>query len=48
MCRKDTEAGIVELHDLLVTAHKERFGSDDGLVVGLQLTHSGRFCRPFR
>ena len=47
MCRKDTEAGVVELHDLLVTAHKERFGSDDGLVVGLQLTHSGRFCRPF-
>ena len=21
-------------------------GSDDGLVIGLQLTHSGRYCRP--
>lgn len=48
MCRPETEAGIVELHDLLVAAHRDRFGSDDGLVVGLQLTHSGRFCRPFR
>lgn len=48
MCRPETEAGIVELHDLLVAAHRERFGSDDDLVVGLQLTHSGRFCRPFR
>ena len=24
-------------------AHKERFGRDDDLIVGLQLTHSGRF-----
>src|SRR5947209_3470619 len=25
-------------------AHREAFGSDDDLVVGLQLTHSGRYC----
>lgn len=24
-------------------AHREEFGSDDGLVIGLQLTHSGRY-----
>lgn len=24
-------------------AHREAFGSDDGLIVGLQLTHSGRY-----
>lgn len=48
MCRQETKGGLAELRDLLVTAHRERFGSDDGLVVGLQLTHSGRFCRPFR
>jgi 2,4-dienoyl-CoA reductase-like NADH-dependent reductase (Old Yellow Enzyme family) len=30
----------------LVGAHVERHGSDDGLVVGLQLTHSGRWSRP--
>jgi NADPH2 dehydrogenase len=27
-------------------AHKERFGRDDDLIVGLQLTHSGRFSHP--
>ena len=27
-------------------AHREAFGSLDGLLVGLQLTHSGRFCKP--
>ena len=27
-------------------AHRERYGSTDDLLVGLQLTHSGRFCRP--
>lgn len=30
----------------LLDAHKERFGTTDDLLVGLQLTHSGRFCRP--
>lgn len=25
-------------------AHREVFGNDDGLKVGLQLTHSGRYC----
>src|SRR5262249_42139207 len=27
-------------------AHREAFGSDDALVVGLQLTHSGRYSHP--
>jgi 2,4-dienoyl-CoA reductase-like NADH-dependent reductase (Old Yellow Enzyme family) len=27
-------------------AHRERFGTSDDLVIGLQLTHSGRFSRP--
>jgi 2,4-dienoyl-CoA reductase-like NADH-dependent reductase (Old Yellow Enzyme family) len=30
----------------LVAAHMERFGNADDLLVGLQLTHSGRFARP--
>ncbi len=30
----------------LVAAHEDRFGSSDDLLVGLQLTHSGRFARP--
>ncbi|MHC4996930.1 MAG: oxidoreductase [Planctomycetota bacterium] len=36
------------LHDALVDAHRERFGRTDDLLVGLQLTHSGRFSRPNR
>src|SRR4029077_5871643 len=31
---------------VLVAEHRKVTGSDDGLLVGLQLTHSGRFCRP--
>lgn len=30
----------------LRTAHRQAWGNDDDLVVGFQLTHSGRFCRP--
>jgi 2,4-dienoyl-CoA reductase-like NADH-dependent reductase (Old Yellow Enzyme family) len=39
---------IAQLRDDLVSAHRERFGSnaDDDLRVGLQLTHSGRYARP--
>jgi NADPH2 dehydrogenase len=42
---EDTVDDIASLHMDLVNAHAERFGSDD-LLVGLQLTHSGRFSRP--
>ncbi len=35
-----------ELRADLVRAHRERFGGDEDLVVGLQLTHSGRWSRP--
>lgn len=27
-------------------AHKDRFGRNDDLVIGLQLTHSGRYSHP--
>jgi len=36
---------IAHLRELLVAAHRERYGEGD-LLIGLQLTHSGRFCRP--
>ncbi len=29
-------------------AHREKFGSDDDLYIGLQLTHSGRYSHPNR
>ncbi len=31
---------------IVIDAHKEATGGDDDLVIGLQLTHSGRFCKP--
>ena len=34
------------LRGLLVAEHRAAAGSDAGLLVGLQLTHSGRFSRP--
>jgi 2,4-dienoyl-CoA reductase-like NADH-dependent reductase (Old Yellow Enzyme family) len=45
-----TQAAIARLRHTLVAAHRERFGShaDDDLLVGLQLTHSGRYARPDR
>ena len=38
--------GLAALLAELQSAHRESFGSLDGLLVGLQLTHSGRFSRP--
>src|SRR5256712_7591384 len=37
---------LAELREILVRTHCERFGSADDLVIGFQLTHSGRFCKP--
>ena len=34
------------LRSTLVETHRQRFGRVDDLLVGLQLTHSGRFSRP--
>jgi NADPH2 dehydrogenase len=42
----DTVAGIAHLRDAAIAAHREAIGDPDDLVIGLQLTHSGRFCRP--
>ena len=44
----DTQSAIARLRDVLVGAHRDRFGAnaDGDLYVGLQLTHSGRYARP--
>ena len=42
----ENRAGLAALLAELQRAHRERFGTTDDLLVGLQLTHSGRFCRP--
>jgi 2,4-dienoyl-CoA reductase-like NADH-dependent reductase (Old Yellow Enzyme family) len=41
-----TLAEIAGLREVLLAAHREHCGSTDDLLVGLQLTHSGRFARP--
>jgi 2,4-dienoyl-CoA reductase-like NADH-dependent reductase (Old Yellow Enzyme family) len=46
MATSDNRAGLAALLRELRTVHRTQFGRDDDLVVGLQLTHSGRFSRP--
>ena len=41
-----TKCEIGLLRDTLISAHVEACGSADDLLIGLQLTHSGRFSRP--
>jgi NADPH2 dehydrogenase len=41
-----TVADLAALRETLVQAHEAHFGRTDDLLVGLQLTHSGRFARP--
>lgn len=40
------QTGLARLREALVSAHRERYGSTEDLVIGFQLTHSGRFCKP--
>lgn len=40
-----TLGDIAGLRETLIESHEEHHGSQD-LLIGLQLTHSGRFCRP--
>lgn len=46
--RPENERGIATLLETARAAHAAAFGPQacDDLVVGLQLTHSGRFCKP--
>ena len=43
-----TQSAVARLRNELIDAHRERFGSnaDRDLLIGLQLTHSGRYARP--
>jgi NADPH2 dehydrogenase len=45
---KETAPHIGRLREALLAAHRERYSETDDLLIGLQLTHSGRFCRPNR
>jgi NADPH2 dehydrogenase len=45
MCEQNTQ-GLADLREVLLNAHREIADSTSDLLVGLQLTHSGRFSRP--
>ncbi len=40
------KAGLARLRETVIAAHRSRYGSTEDLVIGFQLTHSGRFCKP--
>ncbi len=46
MINEKNLVGIAGLREALLETHKELFDNCDDLLVGLQLTHSGRFARP--
>lgn len=43
---EDTAEEVAGLRNLLVKTHAKHFERTDDLLIGLQLTHSGRFARP--
>ena len=46
IANEHTLKGLRELRETLLAEHQSRFGRTDDVLVGLQLTHSGRFARP--
>jgi 2,4-dienoyl-CoA reductase-like NADH-dependent reductase (Old Yellow Enzyme family) len=46
MINERTLPDLVALREALVQSHKAHFQRTDDLLLGLQLTHSGRFARP--
>lgn len=43
---RENQPGIARLRQALLDSHQARYGDTGNLVIGFQLTHSGRFCRP--
>ena len=41
-----TQKSLEKLRSTLIEGNRETAGSETGLLIGLQLTHSGRYCRP--
>jgi NADPH2 dehydrogenase len=46
MILDSTMSAIEDLRKALVSEHKSHIGDTSDLFIGLQLTHSGRFCKP--
>lgn len=39
---------LAKLRETLIAVHEREYGTSSDLLVGLQLTHSGRYCKPNR
>src|SRR5262245_34383956 len=46
LINEQTKGDLARLRETLVAEHEPAAGSADGLLIGLQLTHSGRYSRP--
>jgi len=46
LINEENKSGLAQLRETLLAAHREACGSTDDLLLGLQLTHSGRLSRP--
>ena len=46
MINENTVRKVDELRKALVEEHEKAVGTSEDLFIGMQLTHSGRFCRP--
>lgn len=46
LINEETKGDLARLRETLVAAHLEACGTTDDLLIGLQLTHSGRYSRP--
>jgi 2,4-dienoyl-CoA reductase-like NADH-dependent reductase (Old Yellow Enzyme family) len=46
MINAQTLPHLIELLEILEATHRQHFGTTNDLLIGLQLTHSGRFARP--
>lgn len=46
LLNESTRDDLARLRDALVEEHRKTCATTDGLVIGLQLTHSGRYSRP--
>jgi 2,4-dienoyl-CoA reductase-like NADH-dependent reductase (Old Yellow Enzyme family) len=43
----ESQSDIARMRESVIAAHRQATGEDgDDVVIGLQLTHSGRFCKP--
>jgi NADPH2 dehydrogenase len=47
MLNDDNFQDFVDLFNMLNEEHLAKFSKTDDLLIGLQLTHSGRFCKPY-